>query len=178
MRKCGTLFVSLLAIVSFAPFAVSEESPDDIVGLWYSDKNESKIDVYKAKSTDGKMRYYGKIIWLDEALYDKDDPEAGKAKHDRKNPDEERQADPIVGMKVLKGFLYNKEEKVWDSGTIYDPDVGKLYKCTMWFTEDSAVEGGKRLDVRGYIGVPLLGRTTAWTRVPPEEAGDDAGEDS
>jgi len=43
-------------------------------------------------------------------------------------------------------------------GWIYDPDVGKQYKAKMTMT------GPDTLEIRGYIGVPLLGRTEVWTR--------------
>ncbi|MEX2015418.1 MAG: DUF2147 domain-containing protein, partial [Candidatus Hydrogenedentales bacterium] len=57
----------------------------------------------------------------------------------------------------------------WDSGTIYDPNNGKTYKCVIKYAKDETVQGGEKLDVRGYIGVPALGRTTVWTRVPEGE---------
>lgn len=46
-----------------------------------------------------------------------------------------------------------------DGGEIIDPDNGKVYKCKM-----AVKDNGKKLEVRGYIGVPLLGRSQTWLR--------------
>lgn len=176
MRSRIAVFCLMVALA--APGSWAAEKADGLVGLWYSDNNESKIDVYKAKSKDGNMRYYGKIIWLEEPLYDSEDEEAGKAKHDRENPDGKLQDRLIVGLSVLKGFVYNKEDGVWDSGTIYDPEVGKVYKCVITPVNAEGADVPAKIDVRGYVGAPILGRTTRWTRVPPEEESDDEDSDS
>jgi uncharacterized protein (DUF2147 family) len=47
----------------------------------------------------------------------------------------------------------------YDGGRILDPANGKTYKSKM-----SLADGGKKLDVRGYIGMPLFGRTQTWLR--------------
>jgi len=70
---------------------------------------------------------------------------------------------------MLKNFKYDRKNKEWTGGTIYDPDRGKLYKCVIKFEKDSKVEGGIKLYVRGYVGIPALGRTTYWTRVPEKD---------
>ena len=159
----------LAAFLPFAGLAAAQGAPDDgILGKWYTEDDESIVEVYQAKSQDGKQRYYGKIIWLAEPLYEDDDPEAGKPKRNRESDVKEEQDDPILGLQVLKGFLYNADDGAWDSGTIYDPNNGKTYKCVIKYSKDPAVSGGEKLDVRGYIGVPALGRTTVWTRVPTD----------
>ena len=60
-------------------------------------------------------------------------------------------------MIILKDLKYS--DGVWEDGTIYDPMSGKTYDCTM-----KIKDGGKSLDIRGYIGVSLFGRTSTWTR--------------
>ena len=116
-----------------------------IEGLWFNDNKEAKIQIYKA--TDGK--YYGKIVWLKEPLRN------GKPKLDEKNVDKSRQNQPILGLLILKGFDQDKE--TFTNGTIYDPDNGKTYDCKMTYQ-------GKKLSIRGYIGISLFGRTTVWER--------------
>jgi len=49
---------------------------------------------------------------------------------------------------------------VWEDGKILDPDNGTDYRLRL-----TPIEGGKKLEVRGYIGTPLLGRTQTWIRV-------------
>ncbi len=82
-----------------------------------------------------------------------DDPEnlCDKCKGERKDK-------PVVGMTILWGL--KDEGGVWKGGEILDPDNGKTYRCKMTLSED-----GRELDVRGYIGISLIGRTQTWLRV-------------
>ena len=64
-------------------------------------------------------------------------------------------------MRILEGFQAKSAEK-WADGTIYDPNNGKTYSCTL------ELENEKTLKVRGFIGVSLFGRTERWTRKPAE----------
>ena len=168
MKRAHLAAVLALSLAIGGNAAAQDAPGDRILGKWYTEGDESIVEIYEAKAQDGKERYYGKIIWLAEPLYEEDDPEAGKPKRNRESDVKEEQDDPILGLQVLKGFLYNADDGAWDSGTIYDPNNGKNYKCVIKYAKDDSVSGGERLDVRGYIGVPSLGRTTAWTRVPAD----------
>ncbi len=66
---------------------------------------------------------------------------------------------PVKGMMIMWGLTRDDEE--WSGGRILDPENGKTYKCYI-----EVVDGGKRLKVRGYIGLSLIGRTQYWERVP------------
>lgn len=66
---------------------------------------------------------------------------------------------PIIGLTILKG-LKKEDTNVWDSGQILDPDNGKYYKCKITLSKDN-----KELEVRGYIGFSLLGRSQTWYRL-------------
>lgn len=67
----------------------------------------------------------------------------------------------IVGMIVLENLKQNEESlKQWDQGTILDPLNGKTYRSTITLSDD-----GMQLKVRGYIGIPLFGRSQTWLRV-------------
>lgn len=65
---------------------------------------------------------------------------------------------PIVGMVIMTGL--KSAEKQWTNGRILDPENGKTYKCTARLTEQ-----GKKLNVHGYVGLPLFGRSQTWERV-------------
>lgn len=65
---------------------------------------------------------------------------------------------PIVGMVILSGLKASHSQ--WGNGHILDPDNGKTYNCAL-----HTAENGKKLSVRGYIGIPLLGRSQTWERV-------------
>jgi uncharacterized protein (DUF2147 family) len=112
--------------------------------VWYNEEKTAKIDVYKAQ--DGK--FYGKIIWLKEPMRD------GKPKVDIRNPDAAKRNNPIIGLMILRGFKKEGKNEYHD-GTIYDPKNGKTYSCKM-------SHKGDRLDVRGYYGISLIGRSTTW----------------
>jgi uncharacterized protein (DUF2147 family) len=65
---------------------------------------------------------------------------------------------PVVGMTILRGVRRGQDS--YTEGTILDPKDGENYRCTL-----TLKEAGRRLEIRGFIGLPLLGRTQVWTRV-------------
>jgi len=69
----------------------------------------------------------------------------------------ERRDQPVVGMTILWGLRRDGDE--WSGGEILDPETGDIYRARL-----RPVDGGARLEVRGFIGVPLLGRTQLWQR--------------
>lgn len=73
---------------------------------------------------------------------------------------DDRKGKPLQGLEIIRGVKKDGDEPRWDGGTILDPEDGKVYKVRM-----TPVEDGKKLEVRGYIGAPLLGRTQTWIRV-------------
>ncbi len=159
----------LVTLFSVGMSASAAEPADAVLGKWLTDGGKSQVEIYKGKADDGEEKYYGKLVWFKDPVYAEDDPEAGKTVHDRKNPDPKRHDDPLLGLIMLRAFVHDSENGEWNSGTIYDPEVGKVYKCTIKIVDDPAANGGKKLDVHGYVGVPMFGRSTIWTR-PGDEA--------
>ena len=66
---------------------------------------------------------------------------------------------PLIGLEIISGM--KQSGSVWKGGRILDPENGKTYKCKL------ELEGTDVLKVRGYIGIPALGRTQRWYRVAP-----------
>lgn len=64
---------------------------------------------------------------------------------------------PVVGMTIMTGL--KKDGDGWENGKILDPKSGKVYSA-----KAKLIEGGKRLEVRGFLGISLLGRTQVWER--------------
>jgi len=63
-------------------------------------------------------------------------------------------------MTILRGVKQNPEDKaVYEGGDILDPNNGKVYRVRL-----KVVDNGTRLEVRGYIGTPMFGRTQTWVR--------------
>jgi len=144
------LLLTLLLLASFA-FAADE---DKILDLWNTPKNDCKIEILKSGS-----KYCGRIAWLKEPLYPADDDGgmAGRPVVDRENPNPNLRSRALIGLQLIEGFTYIGKN-VWEKGTIYNPDNGKTYKCKM------ILSALNRLEVRGFIGIPLLGATSIWTR--------------
>jgi len=127
--------------------------PDNILGSWKTHGGDSKLELFK---NGGKI--YGKIVWLKKPNYiDSKDGPVGKTKVDRKNPNPALRNRPILGLQVIKG-LTPKGDNRWGNGICYDPETGKSYKCNMRLASPD------RLELRGYIGISLIGRTFELTR--------------
>jgi uncharacterized protein (DUF2147 family) len=69
-----------------------------------------------------------------------------------------RKDQPIVGMTIMRNV--KKNDDIYDGGDILDANNGKVYKVRLTLANDN-----KKLDVRGYVGAPMLGRTQTWQRV-------------
>jgi len=127
---------------------------DDILGVWFSGEKDAKIEISKCAE-----KYCGKIVWLKIPNYPEGDKDGvpGTPKVDHHNPDPAHKKDPIIGLQIVHDFVFAGDDK-WKDGKVYDPKNGKTYKGKM--TLVSPVQ----LDLRGYIGISLIGRTTSWTR--------------
>jgi uncharacterized protein (DUF2147 family) len=144
MKKRSLL---LLFLVFGFTVAWAQKEPETPVGTWMNEEKEARFEIYKC----GKL-LCGKITWLKEPLRN------GKPKLDDQNPEAKLKTRPILGMVFMKDFEYDGDQK-WDDGTIYDPKSGKTYSCYM------KVVNPDKMEVKGYIGISLIGRTQQWTRV-------------
>lgn len=142
------LFNFAIIIILLSPAALLSQQNDAICGKWFTENSKAKVEIVRSGNV-----YNGKIVWLKEPLN-----KQGKPKIDANNPDASKRNNPLVGLELIKGFKYD-EDNVYEDGEIYDPESGKLYSCKMTLSKD-----GKTLDVRGYIGISLFGRTQTWTR--------------
>lgn len=132
----------------FISAGVFAQSANAVVGKWLNKDKDAHIQIYKKGD-----KYFGKLVWLKSP-----NDETGKPKKDANNPKANLKTRPIAGLELLQGFEYDGGG-VWNDGTIYDPKSGKTYSCKL------SLNGNDKLNVRGYIGVSLIGRTDVWTRV-------------
>jgi uncharacterized protein (DUF2147 family) len=133
--------VLALLIIVLSNHAFSQNT---VVGKWLSESKKGITEIYESNG-----KYYGKLVWLKEP-----NDAAGKPKLDKENKNESLRTAPILGLLILKDFVLKDGE--WKDGTIYDPENGKTYKCTMWMKDVNTIK------VRGYWG-PFY-RTQVWTR--------------
>ncbi len=132
----------ILIIILFA-LSKSSFAQQQIVGKWLSEDGEGITEIYQQGN-----HFYGKISWLK-----KPNDEKGSPYTDTENPDKSKRNQPLLGLVILKGFVYKNNE--WQGGTIYDPTNGKTYTCTIWISNG-------QLKVRGYWGI--FYETQTWTK--------------
>ena len=138
---------ALLLIAAGTAFAQSSPA-----GLWKTIDDETKAEKSNVRLADEGGTLVGRI----EKLLDpsKQDSKCDKCTDERKDK-------PVLGMTIVRNVRQNADDKgLLDGGEILDPNNGKVYKVRI-----KPVDGGKKLEVRGYIGAPLLGRTQTWIRV-------------
>jgi uncharacterized protein (DUF2147 family) len=122
------------------------------VGLWktISDKDGSVTSEVRIIETNGVLS--GKIV-RDLGPKAKPTDKCIECKDDRKDQ-------PIAGLEIVRDAKKIEGRDVWEGGTVVDPNDGKIYKLKM-----TPIDGGKKLEFRGFIGFALLGRTQVWIRV-------------
>ena len=148
--KFIALLLALLPLLAVAQNPSTQDSKNTPVGKWRTiddktGKVKSIVEIYQA--TNGTLA--GKVL----QVLDSDkgpNPLCDKCKGARHNQ-------PVTGMVIAWGLQH--EGDTWDDGRIVDPHNGKEYSAKM-----TPIDGGRKLEVRGYMGFSLLGRTQTWIR--------------
>ncbi len=122
-----------------------ELNPKSILGNWAVQSEDAIVAIFVKDN-----KYFGKIIWL-KTLLDNN----GVVVKDSNNVDKKLRTKPALGLVILKDFEFT-QNNTWEGGTIYDPKNGKTYSCII------KVKNKSQLEIRGYIGISLLGRTEIW----------------
>jgi uncharacterized protein (DUF2147 family) len=134
LLKKAGLFIFILF------FANNVFAQNDFVGRWLSPSKKGIVETYIQNN-----KLYGKLVWVKTER--KDIYNADKSLRDRE----------VKGMVMLNDFKW--EAPQWIEGKIYDAEGGSTYSCKMWLSEDK-----QTLNVRGYIGISIIGRTEKFTR--------------
>jgi uncharacterized protein (DUF2147 family) len=139
----------VLAIVVLAAINVTAAGPSP-VGLWRTidDHTGQPKGLVRIREVDGQ--YDGKIEKAFPKPGEDPAPKCDKCDGARHNQ-------PVLGMTILWGLTQQGDE--FQGGEILDPESGKIYRVKMKLTD-----GGKKLEVRGFIGISLLGRSQIWLR--------------
>lgn len=142
-----------LTLLLFLPIAMGSFAPAQpyfdeslVLGSWLSENGNQKVEIYIKN-----WKYFGKVTWLKE---DSD----GRAMYDSKNPDPSLRGRRITGIDLLRDFYYYGSRTYY--GFVYDPVSGSDYKARVILSED-----GKTCWMRGYVGIPLFGRTEVCKKV-------------
>jgi uncharacterized protein (DUF2147 family) len=129
--------------------AAVAEGDTSVLGRWLTEGGKSHVQIYQCGA-----HLCGRIVWLREPNFP-----SGEAKTDRKNPEQAKRNQPIIGLTMLWNMAKASDPGEWDSGRIYNPEDGETYKASMRLRADG------KLQVRGYVGISLLGKTQIWERV-------------
>jgi len=142
-----TRILLLIALGLISTLAAATENP---VGLWRTidDKSGKEKSLVRVSESNGQLQITIEKLFREPG--EEPNPLCDKCQGEKKNK-------PVIGMQIGNGL--KKDGDVWSGGEILDPQNGKTYKCKVWL-EDK----GKKLNVRGFIGVSVLGRTQVWVR--------------
>lgn len=144
-----TLFT--LLILALSVYAQNKKNPaDNIFGKWMSQEKTGVIEISKRGA-----KFYGKLVWIRDSI----DVGTKHLKKDKQNPITGLRDRYLKGLEILTSFQY-VGNNTYKEGEIYDPKEGKTYSCKMTLSEN-----GQSLDIRGFIGISLLGKTETWTRI-------------
>jgi uncharacterized protein (DUF2147 family) len=118
-------------------------------GLWstISDRDGKPMGVVEIREVNGELVGVVRRILIDAGP---EDSVCDKCSDDR-------HGQPILGMEIIRHMKWTGDE--WSGGEILDPEDGKTYRATLKLSDD-----GQKLIVRGYIGLPMFGRSQTWVR--------------
>ena len=144
-RHCAPVLVAALLVASTAQAAT-----DPICGRWLTEDKEGIVHVY----LEADRRLAGRLV-------------GGASQNDKdvNYPNPALRGRPLIELKLMQGFVRDGD-RTWKGGEIYDPDDGKTYKATARLSDND----DNQLLLRGYVGVPVFGRTEEWTRAAAPDA--------
>ena len=137
------------SLLGLAAFAQAQMTP---LGAWHSIDDETKKPKAVIRISTNASGALSGIV--EKSL----DPKPGAEPNCDKCTDD-RKGKPKVGMEIIRGGKKVDGKDVWEEGKILDPENGTDYRLRL-----TPVDGGKKLEVRGYVGTPMLGRTQTWIR--------------
>ena len=144
MKKLLTLGLLMAATAAFA-----QATP---TGLWKTidDADGKPRSILRIEENAG--RYEAVIERLFPRAGEPADPVCDKCSDERKDK-------PLQGLVLIRNAKQSADDKeLFEGGDITDPENGKVYRLRL-----KPLEGGKKLEVRGYIG-PFY-RNQTWVRV-------------
>jgi len=148
--KTALQLACALALGCSVVLAHAQPSP---VGLWKTIDDDGKTVKSLVRITENG----GTITGIVEKILDPEAPSDERCT----NCKDERKGKPILGMTIIRNITHSSSDQaIWDGGEILDPKNGKTYRAQL-----KPVDAGRLLDVRGYIGIPWIGRTQTWIRI-------------
>jgi uncharacterized protein (DUF2147 family) len=150
MKSSSRILALCALIVCALPLgAVRAADASSPLGLWktFDDKTGAARAIVRIYEQDGKL--FGKIV---------SSFTPGAESRVCQVCTDERKNQPIIGLIIIRNM--QASDGGYSGGDILDPESGSVYRCKLHVAPDG------RLEVRGYIGISLLGRTQTWQRQP------------
>ena len=155
MSKTIRLLVLSALLGAFSTSALAGTAEHKIQGLWVDNKDPSR-QKFAVMVEDCGSKVCGSLYWLKKPV-----SANGLPKRDKHNPNEALRDRPLCGLQILTGFQ-STNDALWQDGEIYNPDDGLTFSSTMKLSPEGT------LNIRGYVGISLFGKTLEWVR-PTEE---------
>ncbi len=146
----------LLFIHAYPVFAA--DAPDRLPGLWEQvDDKTGKLQALIRISSTPTGVYRGVVEKIIPEPGEDPNPKCDKCRDQRRDK-------PVLGMEIISG-LKRSDERTYVDGEILDPDEGDVYRLKI-----TVLEQGQKLDVRGYLGISLFGRSQIWLRAKSQNS--------
>ncbi len=142
-----------LFFVVFSPFvfAAGQSNAQSVAGYWQTIDGKTHKPSSVIQIEPAGQFYIGKIVKIFSPSSNNAQVLCLKCKGDQKNK-------PILGLTIVQHMIC--QAGYCSQGTILDPRNGDVYHSNM-----QVINGGQALKVRGYVGVPLFGKTVIWHRI-------------
>jgi len=144
--------VATFVALALAPAQARLAADDTAAGYWQQADQDGHVGAWFYFSRVNGL-YEGRLVKLFHAPGERDSADVcAKCAGNQKNA-------PLLGLTIVKGM--RRDGRKYEDGTILDPRDGSVYRAQLELSAD-----GRKLSVRGYLGIPLLGQTQVWTRLP------------
>lgn len=144
--KCFLLSTGIYFFLAGTVFAQHNEG--DILGTWLTETGEGIVQIYKSEG-----KFYGKLVWLQNPFDNKGNPSL-----DIKNRDKSLRNRKLMGLMILDSFIYDHENRDWENGKVYDPNMGHEASGILTLISKDV------LKVKGYVGFKWISKSEIWKK--------------
>lgn len=139
----AVVFMAGLTGLQITSAAAQASSPEEIEGVWETEQGNFKFEVFDAGGS-----FAARVIYGDRLM----EADGKTFKKDIHNPDPKLRSRSLEGITFLTDLKWDPQDRRWEDGKFYDGSSGRTYSGR------ASIRDGA-LELRGYAGTPLLGRT-------------------
>ena len=152
--------LTLAALAALFAIPTQAQTGADVYGKWQTESTNAHTELYRC-ADPARGVVCGKVVWLRNATNPDQTPAASTAEvSDVKNPDASLRSRKLIGLEFLYGFKPSADEPgTYEGGKIYNAEDGETYSARI------KLENPDKLVLRGYVLMPMLGKSQTWTRV-------------